>query len=92
MIQDVCQLFGQRICTKEISRQRRIYGTCGEKFLFGFETFFDWNIVDDIFLASVFDTDVSVSERNLLIFENITSIITSVHDIDFSETTDRPFS
>ena len=46
------------------------------------------HVIVYILLASVLDTDVTVSQRDLLIFENVSSIITAIHNVDFGQATD----
>lgn len=92
MVQNVGQFFCQGVCPEEFRWECRVNWTCGKEFFFCFETFFNWDVVDDIFLASVLDTHVTISERNLLIFEHLTSIVTSIHDIYLSQASDRSLS
>jgi hypothetical protein len=56
--------------------------------LFLFDGFLDANLVDDIFLGSVLDTDVTHSECNLLVKDHTLGTGTSVHDINFGNDTD----
>lgn len=90
MIKNVSELFSQRICSKKIRWKCRVYRTCSEEFFLCFETILNGYIINNVLLTPVFNAHVSVSKRDLLVFEHLTSIVTSIHDIDFGETSDRP--
>ena len=59
---------------------------------FVFECLFDWHFVVNIFLGSVYDTDVSQFEMDLLIHKHALSGCAFIHDIDFCDDSDSPFS
>jgi hypothetical protein len=56
--------------------------------LFFLNGFSNWDLVDNIFLGSVLDTDVTHSEVNLLVENHTLGIGSSVHDINLGDNTD----
>jgi len=52
---------GQGVSSEQISRKGRVYRTGGEEFFLSLQAFLNGNIVDDVLLASVLDTNISVS-------------------------------
>jgi hypothetical protein len=55
--------------------------------LFFLNGFGNWDLVDNIFLSSVLDTDVTHSEVNFLVKNHALGIGSSVHDINLCDNT-----
>jgi hypothetical protein len=47
----------------------------------------DGNLVDNILLRSIFNTDIAETELYLLIHDHLLSVSTTVHDIDLCDDT-----
>ena len=55
--------------------------------LFG-ESLRNWDLVDDVLLCTVLDTDVAESEWYLLVHKHLLRVDTTVHNIDLCDDTD----
>jgi len=53
-----------------------------------FNGFLDWNAVDNIFLRSVLDTNITKSEGDLLVHDHALGVCATIHDINLSYDTD----
>jgi hypothetical protein len=60
----------------------------GEVLLFLSDRLGDWNLVDDIFLSSVLNTDVTHTKWNFLVHDHALGVCTSIHDVDLGDYTD----
>ena len=88
LIENTRKLFCQWLGSPKIRRKCWVNRTGCKIFLLWFNTFFYRYIIVHIFLASIFNSNISVSKRDLLIFKNISRIISTIHNIDFGEATD----
>lgn len=59
----------------------------GEVGLFFGESFLDRDLIDNIFLSTVLDTDVSETKRHFLIHNHLLSVSTAIHNIYFGDHT-----
>ena len=50
--------------------------------------FLDWNAVNNIFLRSVLDSDVTESKSDLLVHNHALSVCSAIHNIDLCDDTD----
>ena len=82
-----CQLVCQYFTTKVTWWHCRVDLMLVEELLLFSLGFLDRETSHDIFLSSVFDTDKTKSELNLLVHNHAPSISSSVHDIDLGDDT-----
>ena len=68
LIENTSQLLCQWLGSPKIRRKCWINRTCCKIFFLWFYTFFYRDIIVNIFLASIFYSNISISKRNLLIF------------------------
>lgn len=61
----------------------------GEESLFFGNCLLHWNLINNIFLRSVFDTDITKTKGHLLVANHFLGIYTSIHNVDFSDHTNR---
>lgn len=47
-----------------------------------------WDLVDDIFLSTVFYTDKTETQLNLLVHDHLLGVSTTVHNINLGDNTD----
>lgn len=86
--QDTSQLLDEDITTEGSRGHTRVNRVGTEIHSFFLDSFSNRNLVDNIFLSSVLDTDVTHSEVDLLVENHALGICSSVHDINFSDDTD----
>ena len=86
--QDTSQLLDEDITTEGARGHTRVNRVGAEVHSFLLNSFGNRNLVDDIFLSSVLDTDVTHSEVDLLVKNHALGVCSSVHDINFSDDTD----
>jgi hypothetical protein len=86
--QDVCQLLNENITTEGSRGHTRVDRVGTEIHSFFLDSFSNRNLVDDIFLSSVLDSDITHSEVDLLVENHALGVGSSVHDINFSDDTD----
>jgi hypothetical protein len=53
-------------------------------------SFIDGQLVNDVLLAAVLDTDETVKKMHFFVLEHVLSVSTVVHDIDLCDDTDGP--
>jgi len=85
---DLRQLFCQFEATESLWRHRGIDRVrCKIGLLFS-ESLVHGDLVDNVLLSSVFDTDVAETEFDLLIHDHFLGVSTTVHDVDLRDYTD----
>jgi len=62
---------------------------CAEKKLLFLDRFSDRNLVDDVFLSTILDTDVAETQCDFLVHNHALCVSSSVHDIDLCDHTHR---
>ena len=60
-----------------------------EKELLFFDGLFYWNLVDNIFLSTVFHADVAKSERDILVHDHTLGVGAAIHDVNLGDHTHR---
>ena len=59
-----------------------------EESLFLRDSFLNWDLVNDIFLSSVFNADVAETKSYFLVHDHLFRVGTAVHNIDLCDHTD----
>jgi len=80
---------GQRMAAKETGRHGRVYWMSAEKQLLLFHRFLNGNLVDDIFLSTVFHADISKPQLNVLIHNHALRICSTIHNVNLCYDTYR---
>ena len=89
LVEDGGEFFCERFSSPKVGWECGIDGTGGEKFLLCLQTLLHWDVVGDVFLTSVLNAHVPVSQWNLLVFQDVSSIVSAIHDVYLGQTTDR---
>jgi hypothetical protein len=85
--QDTCQFLCKHITTEEAWRHGRVNWVRAEIHALLFNGSRHRNLVNNILLSSVLDTNVTHSEGHFLVHDHSLSVYTSVHDIELGKDT-----
>lgn len=86
--QNTCQFLGKHITTEEAWRHGRVNRVGTEIHALLLNGLFNGNLVNNILLSSILDTNVTHFEGHFLVHDHPLSVYTSVHDIKLSQDTD----
>lgn len=86
--QNTCQFLGEHITSEETRRHSRVNRVGAEVHALLLNGGLDGNLVNNILLSTVLDTNVSHSEGDFLVHDHSLGAHTSVHDIKLGKDTD----
>ena len=86
------KFFSKFETTKLVWRHRRVNRMRSEESLLFCDSFFNWNLIYNIFLCSVFYTDVTETKRYFLVHYHSLSICTAVHNINLCYNTNCSYT
>ena len=86
--EDPSQLLGENVAPETVRGHRRVDGMRTEVHLFFGDSVFHGNLVDDVFLSSVLNTNVAEAEMHFLVHEHTLGVDSTVHDVDLGDDTD----
>lgn len=85
---DLGKLIYKYIASHQARWHSRVNGVRGEEHTFFLDRLLNRDLVNDIFLGSVFYTDKSKPQWYFLVHNHTLSVGSSIHNIDFSDNTD----